>query len=99
MLVTVLSDRRADTQTPYRLRRKAVVITMPKQIGSSKPGQALDAVPGQLLVFGGVDTHADTHTVAAIDERGGLLGHARFPATTAGFDQLHRWLIGHGPVV
>jgi len=99
LLVTVLSDQPADTQTPYRLRRKAVVITMSKQIGSSKSGQALDAVPGQLLVFGGVDTHADTHTVAAIDERGGLLGHARFPATAAGFDQLHRWLVGHGPVV
>jgi transposase len=75
------------------------VITMPKQIGSSKPGQVLDAVPGQLLVFGGVDTHADTHTVAAVDERGGLLGDARFPATAAGLDQLHQWLIGHGQLV
>jgi hypothetical protein len=36
-----------------------VVITMPKQIGSAKPGQVLDAVSGQLLVFGGVDAHAD----------------------------------------
>ena len=76
-----------------------MVITMPKQIGSSKPGQVLDAVPGQLLVFGGVDTHADTHTVAAVDERGGLLGDARFPATAAGLDQLHQWLIGHGQLV
>jgi transposase len=75
------------------------VTTMPKQIGSSKPGQVLDAAPAPRLVFGGVDTHADTHTVAAVDERGGLLGHARFPATAAGYDQLHRWLIDHGRLV
>ena len=26
-------------------------------------------------ITGGVDTHADTHTVAALDELGRLLGH------------------------
>jgi hypothetical protein len=34
-------------------------------------------------VVGGVDTHKDTHTAAAIDERGRLLGCAQFPATPA----------------
>jgi transposase len=43
-------------------------------------------------VFGGVDTHADTHTVAAVDAAGRLLGHAAFPATNAGYRLLLAWL-------
>lgn len=50
------------------------------------------------LVVGGVDTHADTHTVAAVDTAGRLLGHAQFPATCAGYAQLVTWLHGHGLV-
>jgi transposase len=50
-------------------------------------------------VTGGIDTHADTHTVAALDEVGQLLGHATFPATEPGYEELLRWLIGHGPVI
>jgi transposase len=49
-------------------------------------------------VVGGVDTHADTHTVAALDQVGGLLGVAMFPATAAGYRDLYDWLAGHGPV-
>ena len=49
-------------------------------------------------ITGGVDTHADTHTVAALDERGRLLSHATFPATSAGYAQLHDWLASHGPI-
>lgn len=49
-------------------------------------------------VTGGVDTHADTHTVAALDERGRVLGHATFAATPAGYEQLHRWLREHGRI-
>jgi transposase len=72
-----------------------VVITMPKRIASSNPDSAGDPP----LVFGGVDTHADTHTVAAISHLGAMLGHASFPATPDGYRRLHRWLAGHGPVV
>jgi transposase len=50
-------------------------------------------------VFGGVDTHADTHTVAALDQVGGLLGHAVFPASRHGYQQLLDWLGSHGPLV
>ncbi len=39
-------------------------------------------------ITGGVDTHADTHTVAALDGLGRLLGHATFPATVSGFHEL-----------
>ena len=32
-------------------------------------------------VTGGVDTHADVHVAAAVDDNGGLLGFESFPAT------------------
>jgi hypothetical protein len=35
-------------------------------------------------VTGGVDTHKDTHTAAALDTSGRLLGHREFAATAAG---------------
>jgi transposase len=47
-------------------------------------------------ITGGVDTHADTHTVAALDELGRLAGCATFPATRAGHRELLAWLAGHG---
>jgi transposase len=50
-------------------------------------------------ITGGVDTHADTHTVAALDGLGRLLGHATFPVSVNGFDELLAWLTSHGPVV
>ncbi len=49
-------------------------------------------------ITGGVDTHADTHTVAALDGLGRLLGHATFPATASGYHDLRAWLTGHGAV-
>lgn len=49
-------------------------------------------VENGIEVTGGVDTHADTHTVAALDGLGRLLGHETFPATCRGFAQLLRWL-------
>ena len=49
-------------------------------------------------VTGGVDTHADTHVVAALDPVGGLLGVEEFPATAAGYARLLGWLGGFGTV-
>ncbi|MGY1811140.1 transposase, partial [Blastococcus sp. SYSU D00669] len=48
--------------------------------------------------FGGVDTHADTHTAAVVDAAGRLLAHREFAATPAGYAQLIDWLVAHGPV-
>ena len=42
----------------------------------------------QTLVVGGVDSHADTHHVAALDHRGALLSTKAFPTTTPGYRQL-----------
>jgi transposase len=50
-------------------------------------------------VTGGVDTHADTHTAAALDQTGGLLGHRQFPATPPGYAALLAWLCGFGQLV
>ena len=50
-------------------------------------------------ITGGVDTHAHTHTVAALDGLGRLLGHATFPATMRGYAQLRTWLASQGRLV
>jgi transposase len=46
----------------------------------------------EVEVTGGVDTHKDTHTAAAIDAAGRVLGSAQFPATGAGYAALLTWL-------
>jgi transposase len=53
----------------------------------------------QVRVLGGVDTHADTHTVAAVTDTGVMLGHATFPASPAGYQALLDWLHGWGEVL
>jgi transposase len=47
-------------------------------------------------VTGGVDSHADTHHAAVIDQRGRLLDSSEFPATARGYQQLAAWLRRHG---
>ncbi len=49
-------------------------------------------------VTGGVDTHLDSHTAAVVDANGGVLEVAQFPATAAGYRQLHTWMNGFGPL-
>ncbi len=50
-------------------------------------------------VVGGVDTHADVHVAAAVDDNGGLLGIESFPADQAGYEELLGWMVGFGPVI
>ena len=47
-------------------------------------------------ITGGVDTHKDTHTAAALDATGRAIGNATFPASAAGYVQLLKWLRGLG---
>ena len=49
-------------------------------------------------VTGGVDTHRDSHTAAALNHLGAVLGTATFPATGPGYRQLLSWLGSFGPV-
>lgn len=69
--------------------------TMPNTMGMTNPDRPVREV---LEVTGGVDTHADTHTAAALDQVGGLLGTATFPATPVGYQDLVGWLAGFGPL-
>ena len=52
----------------------------------------------QRIVIGGVDTHRDEHTAAAIDSAGRLLGTASFRAARDGCGQLLGWLRSFGGV-
>ena len=49
-------------------------------------------------VFGGVDTHKDTHVAAAVDSAGRLLGTAAFAADADGYGRLLGWLESFGAV-
>jgi transposase len=49
-------------------------------------------------VTGGVDTHADVHVAAVIDQVGRVLGTESFPADEGGYAGLLAWLGGHGPL-
>ena len=50
-------------------------------------------------VTGGVDTHKDTHTAAALDATGRTLGVAQFPTSPAGYAGLLAWLRSLGTLV
>jgi transposase len=47
-------------------------------------------------VTGGVDTHADVHVAAVVDQVGRVLGTGSFPAGEAGYAALLAWMRGHG---
>ena len=47
-------------------------------------------------VFGGVDTHKDTHVAAVIDAAARLLGTASFDADTGGYQQMLGWMGSFG---
>lgn len=49
-----------------------------------------------LPVTGGVDTHAEVHVAAAVDQVGRVLGTEQFPATVAGYRAALAWLRSHG---
>jgi transposase len=46
----------------------------------------------QMKVYGGIDTHADTHHVAVIDTSGRRLADVQVPATAAGYQAALRFL-------
>lgn len=52
-----------------------------------------------IQITGGVDTHKDTHTAAALDSAGRELGARQFPATPVGYRALLAWLHSLGALV
>lgn len=55
------------------------------------------ADPNQLVTLG-IDTHAEVHAVAALDERGRLLDSTTIPTSPAGFQALLEWAAGFGTI-
>lgn len=47
-------------------------------------------------ITGGADTHKDTHTAAALDATGRVLGNATFPASAVGYAEVLTWLRSFG---
>jgi transposase len=64
-----------------------------------REGMAMTIVETARPITGGVDTHLDLHVAAALDANGGVLGVESFPATRAGYRDLHAWLAGLGGLV
>lgn len=79
--------RRSHTDRPDRLDRLDRVDRVEHPLGAV------------VEVSGGVDTHRDTHTAAALDGQGRLLGHRQFPATAAGYTALLAWLRTFGQLM
>jgi transposase len=52
----------------------------------------------QTLVTVGVDTHADVHVAAVLDQSGRLLDTRSFPTTARGYAQLATWAESFGHV-
>lgn len=50
-------------------------------------------------VYGGVDTHRDTHVAAVVDATGRYSGAASSAVTTRGYTQLTDWLRSQGRLV
>jgi transposase len=57
---------------------------MPRIAGQARP------------VTGGVDTHADVHVAAAVDQVGRVLGTQAFPADAAGYRAALAWMSSQG---
>jgi len=47
-------------------------------------------------ITGGVDTHADVHVAAVVDQVGRVLGTHAFPVTAAGYQAALAWMSSHG---
>lgn len=54
--------------------------------------------PASSGIYVGVDTHAETHHVAVLDEFARPLADRKFPATQAGYDRLVDWAESFGQV-
>lgn len=63
---------------------------------SKETSMTITGIPLPSTPVAGVDTHTDTHTVAAVAATGQHLATATFPATTSGYAQLALFLHTHG---
>jgi transposase len=59
---------------------------------------AMTIVETTRSVTAGVDTHADVHVAAVVDQLGGVLGIEAFDTTEAGYHRLIGWLRSYGHI-
>ena len=71
---------------------------MAMTIVEAAPSPSGGADPVALAITGGVDTHADVHVAAALNELGALLGTKSFATTPTGYAALADWLTAFGPI-
>ncbi|MEV6073482.1 IS110 family transposase [Nocardia sp. NPDC052001] len=64
--------------------------------GSTRP--MTSSLVALAVVYVGVDTHADTHHVAIVNEHGKKLADREFPTTAAGYAAIERWITSFGRV-
>ncbi len=50
-------------------------------------------------IYGGVDTHLETHVAAVVDSTGRIVGVESFRTNGAGYRALATWMGRHGPLV
>ncbi|WP_425153285.1 IS110 family transposase [Candidatus Palauibacter sp.] len=58
-----------------------------------------NATAGGARIVGGVDTHQDLHTAAAVNVEGAVLGTASFPTTRAGYRAMLAWFRSRGELL
>ena len=58
-----------------------------------------NTIPERPEIIGGVDTHQDLHTAAAVQLDGAVLGTASFSTTRAGYRAMLRWFRSYGELV
>ncbi|MFC5911568.1 IS110 family transposase [Streptacidiphilus monticola] len=59
----------------------------------------MSTIAQQTREITGVDTHKDTHTAAAVNAAGRVLGAEQFEANTAGYREFLAWLRSFGTLV
>ena len=57
------------------------------------------ATADNIQIIGGVDTHQDLHTAAAVSHDGTVLGTESFSTTRAGYRAMLRWFRSHGELL
>ena len=80
-----------------RPSRPAALFPFPGLCWYRAEGEVMPRIAEQALpVTGGVDTHADVHVAAVVDQVGRVLGTQAFPATAAGYRAALAWMSAHG---
>lgn len=71
---------------------------IPSSKGDTTTMNGDTSVTQAAIVVGGIDAHADTHHVVALDATGKVLGDHQFPASSLGYRDALDWPAGFGVI-